>query len=217
MNLKSPYPFLITAAVTVTLFKMFVFPSATSSSSPSEGPEAAGTLTQAMNKTRRDALAHHSGMPESQAFELEQKAQASKLLESASDANKKPIAAGEFLGFYYPRAMVLPEICQSEGVDISAYVQVFMQENGDVFRIAQKALAESNSHATPEQIQGLLAAEKPQIVPLLTQQLRDLAASQHKTSVQDGCRYIAEHGETLARGQIYSTIRPSLYKALTSQ
>ena len=217
MNQKSLFPFLFTAAVAVAFFYFIILPLAASIWPPSDGPAATHSQTQAINKNRRDALADHPGIPESQALKLGHKAKASKLMESTSEANKKPIAAANFLVFYYSRAMVLPEICQSEGVDIGSYVQVFMQENGDTLRIAQKVVAESNSPKTPEQIQATLAANKPLIVPPLTHQLRDVAASQNKTSVLDGCRYVADHGQTLARGQIYSTIQPSLYRALTSQ
>jgi FlaG/FlaF family flagellin (archaellin) len=217
MNQKPQYLTLFVALFVAGLFKTFVFPSATSSSSPPNAQEVAETAAQTMNKLRSDALAQHPGMPESQAVDLEAKARASTLLESASEANKMPVAASQFLGFYYANATVLPEICQSGGVDISSYVQAFKQEHVNVFRTAQKVLAESNLHATPEQIQGVFAAEKPQMVPLLTQRVRDLAASQHKTSVQDGCRYIAEHGETLARGQLISTVEPGVYRVLTSQ
>ncbi|PTR35148.1 hypothetical protein C8J98_101411 [Luteibacter sp. OK325] len=103
----------------------------------------------------------------------------------------KKYAAAHFFAFYIARTQTEPAVCQAEGVDLTAYVRAFRSMYKVEF--ARSVELTEGSIFALEQVSSDLLAVREQGATVARRFLADLAASNNKTTVADGCAYLAAH------------------------
>ena len=103
----------------------------------------------------------------------------------------KKYAASRFFAFYIARTRTEPAVCQAEGVDLTAYVRAFRSMYKVEF--ARSVELTEDSIFSLKQVSSDLLAVREQGATVARRFLADLAASNGKTTVADGCAYLAAH------------------------
>jgi len=107
-------------------------------------------------------------------------------------------AAKNFISFYTFNRVAYKQVCDKQAVDVSSFVNTFVNENAAVYA---KAMSVLQAHGMSEakvmaRLQATIASSEPDV----RQALQDSAAKENAGSTTlDGCRFLAGHGEKLAR------------------
>jgi hypothetical protein len=136
----------------------------------------------------------------------------------ATPAGKAPAdpqfeAAKNFISFYTFNRVAYKQVCDKQAVDVSVFVNAFVNENAAVYA---KAMSVLQGHGITEakvmaKLQPTLAASEADV----RQALQDSAARENAGSTPlDGCRFLATHGEKLAGDLDLRTSHPEVIQAL---
>jgi hypothetical protein len=162
----------------------------------------------------RGAKEHHPELPSGQAMAREANDRASQKLQASSPQARTRIAAAQFLGFYISNTEDIPDICRSEGVDLTPYVAFFKSDHALLFEKATGSLrSEGLDFAT---FQEMMRKGQPQTRPVLIDSLKELAANTGKSSIREGCLVVATRSREIATAQRISHVNPDVYRVLTS-
>jgi hypothetical protein len=137
-----------------------------------------------------------------------------KDLKSLPLADQKRFAAGRFLGFYTLNGRTTGDVCRAEGVDLTAYVQAFQRKHDAEYERADKIMAASG-FSTAE-MAAATDANRGRLEENVRQSMRDLAGALHKTTVAEGCAYIAAHVSDAVAGQSFAQQNPEIEAVLMS-
>lgn len=106
-------------------------------------------------------------------------------------------AAKNFVSFYTFNRLAYKQVCDKQAVDVSVFVNTFVNENAPLYA---KALSVLQAHgmfetAVMAKLQKTIASSEPDV----RQALQESAARENVgTTPLDGCRFLATHGEKLA-------------------
>jgi len=137
-----------------------------------------------------------------------------KDLKSLPLADQKRFAAGRFLGFYTLNGRTTGDVCRAEGVDLSAYVQAFQRKHDAEYERADKIMVASG-FSTAE-MAAATDANRGRLEEKVRQSMQDLAGALHKTTVAEGCAYIAAHVSDAVAGQSFAQQNPEIEAVLMS-
>jgi hypothetical protein len=126
----------------------------------------------------------------------------------------KKYAAARFFAFYIARTRTEPDVCRSEGVDLTAYVRAFRSMYKAEF--ARSVELTEGSIFAIEQVSSDLLAVREQGGAVARRFLADVASSSNKTTVADGCAYLAAHVAGDAAIESFAEMYPELEPMLMS-
>jgi hypothetical protein len=135
-------------------------------------------------------------------------------MRALSIENKKKYAASHFLGFYTAFGSIASDVCQAEGVDVTAYVSAFTLKHTAEFAKAQKIILASG--ISDEQMASIARGRRSVMEAKLRRAMLDLAVALHKTTVADGCSYVASNPTDAASAQSYAEASPDVEAILMS-
>jgi hypothetical protein len=173
--------------------------------------DLAAHVEKAAVDLRAEAVGKHPEMSESMAMRAAAVERAER--EIATPQSTESLAgnaAGNFVGFYLVNTRTRADYCQARGVDLSPFVARFSSVHAPEWAKAQTLLRRRGMDA--EQVWPQL---KPTMDKLIEQGMRDTAASA-QTDETGVCRYMAEHPELVVPTLTYSTVSPTLERALMS-
>jgi hypothetical protein len=122
-------------------------------------------------------------------------------------------AAKNFISFYTFNRLAYKQVCDKQAVDVSVFVNTFVNENAGVYA---KAMSVLQAHGMSEakvmaKLQPTIASSEPDV----RQALQDSAARENAgTTTLDGCKFLAAHGEKLAGDLDLRKSRPEVIQAL---
>jgi hypothetical protein len=122
-------------------------------------------------------------------------------------------AAKNFISFYMFNRLAYKQVCDKQAVDVSVFVNTFVNENAGVYA---KAMSVLQAHGISEakvmaKLQPTIASSESDV----RQALQDSAARENAgTTTLDGCKFLAEHGEKLAGDLDLRKSRPEVIQAL---
>jgi hypothetical protein len=122
-------------------------------------------------------------------------------------------AAKSFVSFYTFNRVAYKQVCDKQAVDVSAFVNAFVNENAGVYA---KAMSVLQAHGITEvkvmaKLQATIASSEPDV----RQALQASAAKENAGSTPlDGCKFLAAHGEKLAGDLDFKTSHPEVIQAL---
>lgn len=131
---------------------------------------------------------------------------------STTDAKK--YAAARFMGFRTLNALAAADVCRAAGVDLTAYVRAFDLKHAAEFARAEKITTASGlsvEHMAPASSDNRKTMEST-----FRQAMLDLAAALQKTTVADGCAYVAAHVADSVSAQSFAEQNPEVEAALMS-
>lgn len=160
------------------------------------------------------ACAHAAPQTPAAPARAEAGAAASKDLNSLPLADQKRFAAGRFLGFYTINGRTTGDVCRAEGVDLTAYVKAFQRKHDAEYERADKIMVASG-FSTAE-MASATDANRGRLEEKVRQSLLDLATAMKKTTVKDGCDYIAAHVSDAVAGQSFAAQNPDIEAVLMS-
>jgi hypothetical protein len=123
-------------------------------------------------------------------------------------------AAKNFVSFYTFNRVAYKQVCDKQAVDVSTFVNTFVNENAGVYA---KAMSVLQAHGMSEakvmaKLQATIASSEPDV----RQALQDSAARENVGSTTlDGCKFLAEHGEKLAGDLDLRKSHPEVIQALS--
>jgi hypothetical protein len=112
-------------------------------------------------------------------------------MKSLAEAEIGRYAAAFFLAFYVTKARIVPGVCESEGVDLEAYLNAFQLEHAAMFNRADQIMGAYRLSAT--QMVSKLYKNRTIAEANVRRRLLELASKLQKPSVADGCVYLASH------------------------
>jgi predicted nucleotidyltransferase len=122
-------------------------------------------------------------------------------------------AAKNFVSFYTFNRLAYKQVCDKQAVDVSVFVNTFVNENAPLYA---KALSVLQAHGMSEtavmaKLQGTIASSESDV----RQALQDSAARENVgTTPLDGCRFLATHGEKLAGDLDLAKSHPEVIQTL---
>lgn len=122
-------------------------------------------------------------------------------------------AAKNFISFYTFNRLAYKQVCDKQAVDVSVFVNTFVNENASAYA---KAMSVLQAHGISEakvmaKLQPTIASSEPDV----RQALQDSAARENAgTTTLDGCKFLAGHGEKLAGDLDLRKSRPEVIQAL---
>jgi hypothetical protein len=137
----------------------------------------------------------------------------------AAPAAQKPAdpqfeAAKNFVSFYTFNRVAYKQVCDKQAVDVSVFVNTFVNENAGVYAKAMSVL-QAHGISEPEvmaRLKGTIASSEPDV----RQALQDSAAKENAGSTTlDGCKFLAAHGEKLAGDLDMKKTHPEVIQALS--
>lgn len=148
-------------------------------------------------------------------------AQATPQATAPAAAGKAPAdipfsAAKSFMSFYTFNRVAYTSVCDKEGVDVSPFVNVFVSEHTALYAKATSILAAHGMQQAEVQarLQATLASSEPDV----RQALQENAVHEHAgTTTKDGCRYLAAHGDELAKGLRLEQFHPEIVRAMNGE
>lgn len=123
-------------------------------------------------------------------------------------------AAKNFVSFYTFNRVAYKQVCDKQAVDVSSFVNTFVNENAGAYA---KAMSVLQAHGMSEakvmaKLQATIASSEPDV----RQALQDSAARENVGSTTlDGCKFLAEHGEKLAGDLDLRKSHPEVIQALS--
>jgi len=123
-------------------------------------------------------------------------------------------AAKNFVSFYTFNRVAYKQVCDKQAVDVSTFVNTFVNENAGVYA---KAMSVLQAHGMSEakvmaKLQATIASSEPDV----RKALQDSAARENVGSTTlDGCKFLAEHGEKLAGDLDLRKSHPEVIQALS--
>jgi hypothetical protein len=123
-------------------------------------------------------------------------------------------AAKNFVSFYTFNRVAYKQVCDKQAVDVSTFVNTFVNENAGVYA---KAMSVLQAHGMSEakvmaKLQATIASSEPDV----RKALQDSAARGNVGSTTlDGCKFLAEHGEKLAGDLDLRKSHPEVIQALS--
>lgn len=123
-------------------------------------------------------------------------------------------AAKNFVSFYTFNRVAYKQVCDKQAVDVSTFVNTFVNENAGVYA---KAMSVLQAHGMSEakvmaKLQATIASSEPDV----RKALQDSAARENVGSTTlDGCKFLAEHGEKLAGDLDLRKSHPEVVQALS--
>jgi hypothetical protein len=173
--------------------------------------DLAGHVEKAAADLRAEALRKHPEMSESMALRAAAVERAeSQMAQPQSTDSAAGNAAGNFIGFYLVNTRSRVQYCQARGVDLSPFVARFSAVHAPEWAKAQTLLRRRGMDF--EQVWPQL---KPTMDKLIEQGMRDTAASA-QTDETGVCRYMADNPELVVPTLTYSTVSPTMERALMS-
>ncbi|KLD67765.1 hypothetical protein Y883_06270 [Luteibacter rhizovicinus DSM 16549] len=112
-------------------------------------------------------------------------------LKSLSEAEIRLHVPVHFLAFYTVKTRILPNVCREEGVDLQAYSYAFQLKHAAMFDRADGLMRASNLSAT--QLIADVYERRTESEAKVRRRLLELASWLQKTTVADGCAYLAAH------------------------
>lgn len=155
-----------------------------------------------------------SGIPRSQALSDAATELTATDMAPLLTTDAKKYAASHFMGFYTLNAYAAADICRAEGVDLTAYVRGFHLKHAAEFARAKKIMTASGFSI--EQMAPASSDNRKTMEATFRQAMLDLAAALHKTSVADGCAYVAAHVADSVSAQSFAEQNPDVETALMS-
>ncbi|HVI56179.1 MAG TPA: hypothetical protein VM621_14145 [Luteibacter sp.] len=122
-------------------------------------------------------------------------------------------AAKNFISFYTFNRLAYKQVCDKQAVDVSAFVNTFVNENAGIYA---KAMSVLQAHGLSEakvmaKLQPTIASSEADV----RQALQDAAARENAGSTPlDGCKFLATHGEKLAGDLDLKKSHPEVIQAL---
>lgn len=132
----------------------------------------------------------------------------------SSKADLKKYAASHFLGFYTVNGRVAADVCGAEGVDLTDYLRAFRLKHAAELAQAEKVMTESGVSA--EQMAAVAYGKKKEMEATVRHTMLELASALHRTTVADGCAYVAGHAAEAASAQSFAEQNPEVEAALMS-
>jgi len=132
---------------------------------------------------------------------------------SQAPADPQFEAAKNFVSFYTFNRVAYKQVCDKQAVDVSVFVNAFVNENAGVYA---KAMSVLQAHGITEanvmaKLQGTIASSEPDV----RQALQASAAKENAGSTPlDGCKFLAANGEKLAGDLDFKTSHPEVIQAL---
>ena len=130
------------------------------------------------------------------------------------EADLKMYAAADFLGFYTINVHSFSDVCRAEGVNLATYVHAFRANHAAEFARAEKIT--KGSRFSAEKMAAMTAATREILETSVRHQMIDLAAALHKTTVADGCAYVAANVVDAKSAPSYAETDPQLESILMS-
>jgi hypothetical protein len=130
------------------------------------------------------------------------------------EADLKMYAAADFLGFYTINVHSFSDVCRAEGVNLAAYARAFRANHAAEFAQAEKIT--KGSRFSAEKMAAMTAATREILETSVRHQMIDLAAALHKTTVADGCAYVAANVVDAKSAPSYAERDPQLESILMS-
>lgn len=155
-----------------------------------------------------------SGIPRSQALSDAAKELTASDMAPLSTTAAKKYAASHFMGFYTLNAYAAADVCRAEGVDLTAYVRGFHLKHAAEFAQADKIMTASGFSI--EQMAPASSDNRKTMEATFRKAMLDLAAALHKTTVADGCAYVAAHVADSVSAQSFAEQNPEVEAALMS-
>lgn len=141
-------------------------------------------------------------------------ASAASDMQGLSSVEKKKYAASHFLGFYTVFGRIASDVCGAEGVDLTAYVSAFTLKHKAELVQAKRIIAASG--ISDEQMASIARGRRSVMEANVRRSMLDLAAALHKTTVADGCAYVASNATDAASAQSYAEASPDVEAVLMS-
>lgn len=108
-----------------------------------------------------------------------------------SKGEMKKRAAAHFLSFYTIRTHADANVCKAEGVDMMPYIRAYQVKHRAEFARADKLT--NGSAFSSAKIVSEVHANREVVEAKARRMLLDIAVALRKTTVADGCAYIADH------------------------
>ncbi|PTR34274.1 hypothetical protein C8J98_102462 [Luteibacter sp. OK325] len=122
-------------------------------------------------------------------------------------------AAKNFISFYTFNRVAYKQVCDKQAVDVSAFVNTFVNENAGAYARTMSVL---QAHGLSEakvmaRLQATIASSEPDV----RKALEDSAVRENAGSTTlDGCKFLAAHGEKLATDLDLKKSHPEVIQAL---
>jgi hypothetical protein len=130
------------------------------------------------------------------------------------EADLKMYAAADFLGFYTINVYNFADVCRVEGISLATYARAFRTKHAAEFARAEKIT--KGSMFSAEKMAAMTAATREVLETSIRHQMLDLAAALHKTTVADGCAYVAANVVDVKSTPSYAERDPQLESVLMS-
>lgn len=136
-------------------------------------------------------------------------------IRSLPEADVQKYAASHFLAFYNIRTRTDRDVCLAEGVDLAAYVFAFKLAYSVEF--ARADLLTIGTRFSNAQVITDLDAERERGLAVSRRVFLALAERLGKTTVADGCEYLAAHAEDGLAIESFAEKFPELYAIFMSR
>jgi hypothetical protein len=122
-------------------------------------------------------------------------------------------AAKNFVSFYTFNRVAYKQVCDKQAVDVSPFVNAFVNENAAVYG---KAMSVMQAHGLSEaKVMAKLQATITSSEPDVRKALEATAAKENAgTTTLDGCKFLASNGEKLAGDLDIRKAHPEVVQAL---
>ena len=122
-------------------------------------------------------------------------------------------AAKNFISFYTFNRVAYKQVCDKQAVDVSAFVNTFVNENAGAYA---KTMSVLQAHGISEanvmaKLQSTIASSEPDVRKALE---ASAARENAGSTTLDGCKFLATHGEELAADLDLKKTHPEVIQAL---